>query len=139
MLKNIQISTNKIVYETTNIKKDGGKDTTKVIAKEAPLPSLYEALDDLRKPLSDLIPQLRPFIEDFNILGVDVSYTKNAIRSVSIRWELPVDHISDNLKGKKLLFPIDDPVSGDEGAHRPPLPKESNGLVAFFLDEADRS
>ncbi len=138
-LKNIVINENKIVYETTLVSSDGGSTTNKVVAKEAPLKSLYVALNDLREPLVDLIPLFRPFVDRFKINGVDVSYTKTGTRSVSIKWELPVDNVNTNLSGEKLLFPIDDPVSGDEGkAYRPPLPKESNGKIAAFLDEAEK-
>lgn len=84
-LKNIVINENKIVYETVSVSSDGGSTTNKVVAKEAPLKSLYVALNDLREPLVDLIPLFRPFVDRFKINGVDVSYTKTGTRSVSIK------------------------------------------------------
>ena len=140
-LKNIVRHTNKIEFQTEKISSDGGKEAKKTTAKEAPLKSFNDSMDEL----SIVVQRINNFTDEqmelVKILGIDVAYMKNGGRAVSIRWEkvTEINGVQHILTNKKYTFHIDREEDADGNKKgRLLLDDQSNKIVHTFLNEADK-
>jgi len=138
-LDKIEISKNSIHWYQSQKLPDGGALGNDKNCKEAPLKDFTESMDALKGVLLKLHPGTTELYWDAAIiLGLTIQRTKNGTRSVFINYSRALPRVSKPSMPQKMLFRIDENVSGDEGdTIQMPLEPNDNMIVATAIMRAE--